>query len=90
MICCKDESILPEDPKACSEYAHLGFSCAPENKCNDLAILVSGQAMLSDNDIDSFAMEDNPHDGQCENANEVCCLNIIEEKPAVEGTYYCL
>ena len=86
LICCKDDSILPESPKACSEYASLGFSCAPIDKCNDEAILASGQARLSDHDIDSFAMEDNPHDGQCDfaNANEVCCSSIIDEKPAAK------
>ena len=40
--------------------------------------------MLSNLHFDSFAMDDNPHDGKCEDTNEICCSTIIEEKPAVK------
>ena len=86
LTCCKDDSILPETKptKSCSEYANQGFSCAKRDKCNDETVLISGQAKLSNQDIKSLSKEDNPHDGTCENANEICCSSIIEEKYATK------
>ena len=72
----------PQNPVA--NMQTKGFSCAKRDKCNDETVLISGQAKLSNQDIKSFSKEDNPHDGTCENANEICCSSIIEEKYATK------
>jgi len=85
-VCCYSDHILQEIPKVtqkCSIYARDRFQCVDELQCLDSTLFNSDGGLTVDIRDDLNENDYAPHLATCDVANQVCCLNILQE-PIIE------